>query len=52
MPHDWIERWPVFAKDVRKFKRLFRANKQDGGPDVLTGIIEKNRKKKRRAFIN
>jgi len=52
MPHDWIERWPVFAKDVRKFKRLFRANKQDGGPDVLTGIIEKNRKKKRRRMLN
>lgn len=51
MPHDWIKRWPVFAKHVRKFKRLFRANKQDGGPDVLTGIIEKNQRTKRRAFI-
>lgn len=41
MPADWAMRWPEFAADVRAFKRLFRANAHDDGPDVLTGIVEK-----------
>jgi len=52
MPFGWEKRWPVFYRHVTKFKRLFRANKQDGGPDVLTGIIEKNRLAKRRRMLN
>jgi predicted phage terminase large subunit-like protein len=51
-PDGWDKRWPTLYEHLKYFKRLFRANKQDGGPDVLTGIIEKNQRKKRRAFIN
>ncbi len=41
MPLDWQERWPLFARHVKRYKRLFRANKYHDGPDVLTGIVEK-----------
>ena len=41
MPADWTTRWPEFAADIRSFKRLFRANAHDDGPDALTGIVEK-----------
>lgn len=41
MPADWTTRWPEFAADIRSFKRLFRANTHDDGPDALTGIVEK-----------
>ncbi len=47
-PADWSLRWPEFYDDLTRFKRLFRANKQDGAPDVLTGIIEKNQQRRRR----
>lgn len=40
-PADWEERWPLFAAHLKKYKRLFRANKYHDIPDVLTGIIEK-----------
>ena len=46
-PSDWSIRWPEFYDDLTRFKRLFKANKQDGAPDVLTGIIEKNQRKGR-----
>ncbi len=45
MPSDWEIRWPQFYNDIKYFKRIFKSNKQDGGPDVLTGIIEKNNRK-------
>lgn len=48
MPADWSLRWSEFYDDVTRFKRLFKANKQDGAPDVLTGIIEKNEQRRRR----
>lgn len=40
-PDDWHIRWPLFYNHLTRFKRNFKANKQDGAPDVLTGIIEK-----------
>lgn len=40
MPIDWVSRWPVFYNHVSNFKKLFKANKHDDAPDVLTGIIE------------
>ena len=40
MPIDWFLRWPDFYNDVTKFKKLFKANKFDDGPDALTGIVE------------
>ena len=40
-PADWQERWPIFASHVKRYKRLYRANKYNDVPDVLTGIIEK-----------
>lgn len=41
MPFDWETRFPEFKKAVEKYKRIFKANKYDDAPDVLTGIIEK-----------
>jgi len=41
-PKDWHIRWGMFWKHLTGFKKNFRANSQDGAPDVLTGIIEKN----------
>lgn len=43
MPLDWEQRWFQFSKDVKSFKKLFKANKHDDAPDVLTGIIEKRK---------
>lgn len=40
MPADWRVRWPEFAADVLGFRRVFRANAHDDGPDALTGIVE------------
>jgi predicted phage terminase large subunit-like protein len=39
-PDDWHIRWPVFYKDVTKYKKEFSANKFDDAPDTLTGIVE------------
>lgn len=39
-PSDWRVRWPEFAADVCAFRRVFRANAHDDGPDALTGIVE------------
>ena len=40
---DWKLRWPEFHGDLISFKRLFRANRNDDAPDVLTGIVEKEK---------
>lgn len=39
-PSDWHVRDPIFYKHLTKFKKMFKANKVDDIPDVLTGIIE------------
>lgn len=44
-PDGWQYRWPEFYNDITSFKRTFRANKFDDGPDVLTGIVEKELRK-------
>jgi len=41
-PSDWHKRWIDFYNHVSTYKKLFKANKQDGIPDVLSGIVEKN----------
>lgn len=41
LPSDWRLRWPEFYSDLTSYKRIFRANKHDDAPDVLTGIVEK-----------
>ena len=41
-PADWASRFNEFYDHVTRYKKNFRANKHDDGPDVLTGIIEKN----------
>ena len=41
-PANWIQRWPVFAKDLLQFKKNFRANLRDDAPDALTGVWEKS----------
>lgn len=43
-PKDWFLRWSDFYNDVTKYKKLFKANKFDDAPDVLTGIIEEETK--------
>lgn len=40
-PKDWSSRWPKFYKDVTRYMAKGR-NAHDDGPDVLTGIVEKN----------
>lgn len=40
MPEDWITRWPKFANAVLTFRRNFKANEHDDGPDALTGCVE------------
>jgi len=42
MPKGWILKWPEFANDVLRYKRMFSANNFDDAPDTLTGIVEKN----------
>jgi len=39
-PEDWKVRWPEFAAQVTKYQRIGK-NKHDDGPDMLTGIVEK-----------
>ena len=41
-PADWASRFNEFYDHLTRYKKNFRANKHDDGPDVLTGIIEKN----------
>lgn len=41
-PHDWQIRFPEFYDHITRYKKLFKANTQDGGPDVLSGIVERN----------
>lgn len=40
MPEGWHLRWSEFYGDLVTFRRLFRTNRHDDAPDVLTGIIE------------
>lgn len=40
-PEDWHIRWPEFYQHITNYKKVFKENKFDDGPDVLTGIIEK-----------
>lgn len=41
-PADWASRFREFYDHITRYKKNFKANKNDDGPDVLTGIIEKN----------
>jgi predicted phage terminase large subunit-like protein len=43
MPRDWALRWPDFYNDVSKYKKMFKANKFNDAPDVLTGIVEEEK---------
>ena len=38
-PDNWKGKWPQFSKDLLYFKRKFRANKHDDGPDSLTEVL-------------
>ena len=40
LPEDAHIRWMDFYNDITKYKKLFKSNKFDDAPDVLTGIIE------------
>lgn len=40
-PENWHVQWAEFYKAVTKYKKVFKANKHDDAPDVLTGIVEK-----------
>jgi len=39
-PEMWFMNWADFYNDVTKYKKLFKANKFDDAPDVMTGIVE------------
>ena len=41
-PDDWHIRWPEFYQHVTTYKKIFKENKFDDGPDVLTGIVEED----------
>ena len=43
-PDDWHIRWPEFYQHITTYKKVFKENKFDDGPDVLTGIIEEENK--------
>lgn len=49
-PKGWEKRWPKFHNALTRFKRLFRANKNDDAPDTLTGIVEKEIKQGNSTF--
>lgn len=38
-PADWVSKWPQFYDQVTKFKRDFKANSHDDGPDCLTLVV-------------
>lgn len=39
-PAQWQSLWPIFAKHILRFKRVFNANEHDDAPDALTGVLE------------
>nr|DAR56491.1 MAG TPA: Terminase [Caudoviricetes sp.] len=45
-PKNWMDRWPEFAKAILTYQKEGK-NKYDDGPDVLTGVAEKNNNVKR-----
>lgn len=45
-PKNWMDRWPEFAKAILTYQKEGK-NKNDDGPDVLSGIAEKNNNVKR-----
>ncbi|MEE0138241.1 phage terminase large subunit [Fusobacterium ulcerans] len=45
-PKNWIDRWPEFAKAILTYQKEGK-NKNDDGPDTLSGIAEKNNNAKR-----
>ena len=45
-PKNWMDRWPEFAKAILTYQKEGK-NKNDDGPDTLSGIAEKNNNAKR-----
>ena len=45
-PKNWMDRWPEFAKAILNYQKEGK-NKNDDGPDTLSGIAEKNNNAKR-----
>ena len=45
-PKNWMDRWAEFAKAILTYQKEGK-NKNDDGPDVLSGIAEKNNNAKR-----
>jgi predicted phage terminase large subunit-like protein len=41
MPVGWRTRWPEFYTHLATYQRRFRSNRWHDGPDVLTGIVER-----------
>lgn len=48
-PHNWKDRWPEFYKDINSYMKEGK-NKNDDGPDTLTGIAENVNKTKKFEF--
>ena len=41
-PVNWEDRWPEFAKDIKKYQKEGK-NEHDDGPDSLTGVYENSK---------
>jgi len=39
-PDNWAVLWPEFYLAMTRYKKLFKANKQDDAPDAITGVYE------------
>ena len=39
-PDGWWNKYPEFYNDLKRYKKLFSANKRDDAPDALTGVYE------------
>lgn len=50
-PKNWIDRWPEFAKAILTYQKEGK-NKNDDGPDMLTGIAEKMNEQNKLSSIN
>jgi len=39
-PENWTTMWPEFSRDLLRFRKNFKSNKHNDGPDALTGVLE------------
>ena len=42
MPFGWVAKFPYFSEAINGFRKIFKANAHDDGPDTITGCFEKS----------